>query len=130
VVYVCPYCSTLYRHDPALAPKQTRPVECEFHDIIIWFRHQSIGHCFATHRAKVTEASVSLTLKLSRFPFVHDLAGFDFAAQPSIDPEQDRKPTEVEANDPATKSGFAGVASGGRLTLNPSRLALAVAVDL
>jgi hypothetical protein len=61
---------------------------------------------------------------------VHDLAGFDFAAQPSIDPEQDRKPTEVEANDPATKSGFAGVASGGRLTLNPSRLALAVAVDL
>src|ERR1700758_2010171 len=28
--YVCPYCSTLYRHDPALAPNQARPAECEF----------------------------------------------------------------------------------------------------
>ncbi len=26
--YVCPYCSTLYRHDPALAPNQARPSEC------------------------------------------------------------------------------------------------------
>jgi uncharacterized Zn-finger protein len=31
--YVCPYCSTLYRHDPALAPNQARPAECEFHDV-------------------------------------------------------------------------------------------------
>jgi uncharacterized Zn-finger protein len=26
--YVCPYCSTLYRHDPTLAPSQARPAEC------------------------------------------------------------------------------------------------------
>jgi uncharacterized Zn-finger protein len=26
--YVCPYCSTLYRHDPALNPHQARPAEC------------------------------------------------------------------------------------------------------
>ena len=29
--YVCPYCSTLYRHNPALAPNQARPTECELH---------------------------------------------------------------------------------------------------
>ena len=26
--HVCPYCSTLYRHDPALAPGEARPAEC------------------------------------------------------------------------------------------------------
>ena len=26
--YICPYCSTLYRHDPKLAPNQARPPEC------------------------------------------------------------------------------------------------------
>jgi uncharacterized Zn-finger protein len=26
--YICPYCSTLYRHDPTLAPNQARPAEC------------------------------------------------------------------------------------------------------
>jgi len=31
--YVCPYCSTLYRHHPALAPNKARPTECEFHDL-------------------------------------------------------------------------------------------------
>src|SRR6516164_8146789 len=35
VEYVCPYCSTLYRHNPALAPNQARPAECEFHDVIV-----------------------------------------------------------------------------------------------
>ena len=25
---VCPYCSTLYRHDPALSPDRARPPEC------------------------------------------------------------------------------------------------------
>jgi uncharacterized Zn-finger protein len=35
VEYVCPYCSTLYRHNPALAPNQARPAECEFHDSVI-----------------------------------------------------------------------------------------------
>ena len=26
--YICPYCSTLYRHDPKLAPNAARPAEC------------------------------------------------------------------------------------------------------
>jgi uncharacterized Zn-finger protein len=26
--YICPYCSTLYRHDPALSPYAARPAEC------------------------------------------------------------------------------------------------------
>ncbi len=25
---ICPYCSTLYRHDPALVPHEARPAEC------------------------------------------------------------------------------------------------------
>jgi uncharacterized Zn-finger protein len=28
VEYICPYCSTLYRHDPKLAPRDARPAEC------------------------------------------------------------------------------------------------------
>jgi hypothetical protein len=30
---VCPYCSTLYRHNPALAPNEARPAECELHHL-------------------------------------------------------------------------------------------------
>jgi uncharacterized Zn-finger protein len=30
--YVCPYCSTLYRHDSKLAPNAARPAECALHD--------------------------------------------------------------------------------------------------
>lgn len=26
--YICPYCSTLYRHNPSLAAKEARPAEC------------------------------------------------------------------------------------------------------
>ena len=32
--YVCPYCSTLYRHDPALAPRAARPAECELRESV------------------------------------------------------------------------------------------------
>ena len=31
--YVCPYCSTLYRHSPGLAPGETRPSGCELHNL-------------------------------------------------------------------------------------------------
>ncbi len=27
---ICPYCSTLYRYDPALSPRQARPPECVY----------------------------------------------------------------------------------------------------
>jgi len=27
---ICPYCSTLYRHDPALAPTRADPAECAY----------------------------------------------------------------------------------------------------
>jgi hypothetical protein len=32
--YVCPYCSTLYRHDPTLAPDAARPAECALHEVV------------------------------------------------------------------------------------------------
>jgi DNA replication protein DnaC len=41
--------------------------------------------------ARKNARRVDMTLKLARFPFVRDLAGFDFAAQPSIDPKQVRE---------------------------------------
>jgi uncharacterized Zn-finger protein len=31
--YVCPYCSTFFRHNPALAPHEARPAECELHNV-------------------------------------------------------------------------------------------------
>lgn len=27
---ICPYCSTLYRHDPSLTPDETRPQGCVY----------------------------------------------------------------------------------------------------
>jgi uncharacterized Zn-finger protein len=33
IEYVCPYCSTLYRYDPTLAPGAARPAECALHDV-------------------------------------------------------------------------------------------------
>jgi hypothetical protein len=33
--YVCPYCSTLYRYDPTLAPGAARPAECALHDVTV-----------------------------------------------------------------------------------------------
>jgi uncharacterized Zn-finger protein len=33
--YVCPYCSTLYRYDPSLAPDAARPAECALHDVTV-----------------------------------------------------------------------------------------------
>ena len=35
IEYLCPYCATLFRHNPALAPIEARPPECEFHDVIV-----------------------------------------------------------------------------------------------
>lgn len=29
---VCPYCSTLYRHDPRLSPDRARPPECALNE--------------------------------------------------------------------------------------------------
>src|SRR5438045_6658967 len=40
--------------------------------------------------ARKNERRIEMTLKLARFPVVRDLAGFDFAAQPSVDPKQIR----------------------------------------
>ena len=33
--YVCPYCSTLYRHNPELAPNAARPEECALTDAVL-----------------------------------------------------------------------------------------------
>jgi hypothetical protein len=29
---ICPYCSTLYRHDPSLGAGETRPAECAWRE--------------------------------------------------------------------------------------------------
>jgi uncharacterized Zn-finger protein len=31
--YICPYCSTLYRHNSGLAPRAALPAECELHHL-------------------------------------------------------------------------------------------------
>ncbi len=33
--YVCPYCSTLYRYDPALPSAGARPSECALHETAV-----------------------------------------------------------------------------------------------
>jgi uncharacterized Zn-finger protein len=32
VEIICPYCSTLYKHDPALGPGEARPAECAWRE--------------------------------------------------------------------------------------------------
>src|SRR4051812_32721281 len=41
--------------------------------------------------ARRAERRVEMALKIAHFPFVRDLQGFDFAAQPSLDPKQVRE---------------------------------------
>ena len=43
------------------------------------------------------ERRIEMTMKLARFPFVRDLSGFNFAAQPSLDPKQAAAIREVTA---------------------------------
>jgi uncharacterized Zn-finger protein len=31
---ICPYCSTLFRHDPSLGPRAARPPECALADAV------------------------------------------------------------------------------------------------
>jgi uncharacterized Zn-finger protein len=33
--YICPYCSTLYRHDPKLKPNEARPAECALNSELV-----------------------------------------------------------------------------------------------
>ncbi len=41
--------------------------------------------------ARKDERRIEMSIKLARFPFVRDLDGFDFAAQPSLDKKQIRE---------------------------------------
>ena len=41
--------------------------------------------------ARKDERRIEMSIGLARFPFVRDLEGFDFAAQPSLDPRQIRE---------------------------------------
>jgi len=41
--------------------------------------------------ARKDERRIEMTMKLARFPFVRELTGFDFAAQPSVDAKQVRE---------------------------------------
>jgi DNA replication protein DnaC len=41
--------------------------------------------------ARKDERRIEMGLSIAKFPFVRELAGFDFAAQPSLDPKQIRE---------------------------------------
>jgi DNA replication protein DnaC len=41
--------------------------------------------------ARKDERRIEMALSIAKFPFVRDLAGFDFRAQPSVDPKQIRE---------------------------------------
>jgi len=52
---------------------------------------EALGMFCEREIARKDERRIEMTLKLARFPFVRDLSGFDFSAQPSLDPKQVRE---------------------------------------
>src|SRR5690349_14785726 len=51
---------------------------------------EALGFFCAREIARKDERRIEMGIGLARFPFVRDLAGFDFSAQPSIDKGQIR----------------------------------------
>src|SRR4051794_18548709 len=52
---------------------------------------EALGMFCEREIARKDERRIEMSIGLARFPFVRDLAGFDFAAQPSIDKSQVRE---------------------------------------
>jgi DNA replication protein DnaC len=52
---------------------------------------EALGMFCAREIARKDERRIEMSIGLARFPFVRDLAGFDFAAQPSVDKGQIRE---------------------------------------
>ncbi|WP_370987193.1 IS21 family transposase [Bradyrhizobium sp. DN5] len=52
--------------------------------------HEIAVHPTCVDRRRRVERRIEMILKIARFPFVRDLSGFDFSAQPSLDPKQVR----------------------------------------
>ena len=52
---------------------------------------EALGMFCEREIARKDERRIEMSIGLARFPFVRDLAGFDFAAQPSIDKGQVRE---------------------------------------
>ena len=52
---------------------------------------EALGMFCEREVARKDERRIEMSIGLARFPFVRDLAGFDFAAQPSIDKSQVRE---------------------------------------
>src|ERR671911_527075 len=42
--------------------------------------------------ARKDERRIEMAMSIAKFPYVRDLTGFDFKAQPSLDPKQPRPP--------------------------------------
>ena len=52
---------------------------------------ETVGLLCEREIARKDERRIEMALSIAKFPFVRDLAGFDFAAQPSLDPKQFRE---------------------------------------
>ncbi len=52
---------------------------------------ETVGLLCEREIARKDERRIEMALSIAKFPFVRDLAGFDFAAQPSLDPKQIRE---------------------------------------
>jgi DNA replication protein DnaC len=52
---------------------------------------ETVGLLCEREIARKDERRIEMALSIAKFPFVRDLAGFDFKAQPSIDPKQIRE---------------------------------------
>ena len=52
---------------------------------------EALALCCEREIARKDERRIEMALAIARFPFVRDLAGFDFRAQPSVDPKQIRE---------------------------------------
>ena len=52
---------------------------------------ETVAYLCEREIARKDERRIEMSIKLARFPFVRDLDGFDFAAQPSLDKKQIRE---------------------------------------
>jgi DNA replication protein DnaC len=52
---------------------------------------ETVGLLCEREIARKDERRIEMALSIAKFPFVRDLAGFDFKAQPSLDPKQIRE---------------------------------------
>jgi uncharacterized protein YcbX len=86
------------------------------------------GQAIVGNVGPANERRIEMTLKLARFPFVRDLAGFDFAVQPSIDPKQVRELARPTARPARWSRGQFYVSQRGHFRVTLDRASAGVSV--